>query len=133
MTFILSAWSLLKNIENFLYKKMWIYNFTVTIVFQQISRTFFVQNLIPYKTYIEEKHVESILRTCKNMTKKVFNWVSFFYRNNTIQIFCYCVSLSCFVCIYNNTVTIVSQKYWELCLIFETILDGFLYFRETTR
>ncbi len=47
--------------------------------------------------------------------------------------FCYCVSLSCFVWIYNHTVTILSQKYWELCLISETILIGFLYFRETTR
>ncbi len=52
---------------------MWIYNFTVTIIPQKISRTFFVQNLIPYKTYVQEKHVESILGTCKNMTKKVFN------------------------------------------------------------
>ena len=40
------------------------------------------------------------------------------------------VSFSCFVWIYNHTVTIVSQKYWELCLISETILIGFLYFRE---
>ena len=46
--------------------------------------------------------------------------------------FCYCVSLSCFVWIYNHTVTIVSQKYQELCLISETILMGFLYFKETT-
>jgi hypothetical protein len=30
---------------------------------------------------------------------------------------CYCVSLSCFVWIYNHTVTIISQKYRELCLI----------------
>ncbi len=36
------------------------------------------------------------------------------HRNKT---FCYCVSLSCFVWIYNHTVTIVSQKYRELCLI----------------
>ena len=70
---------------------MWIYNFTVTIVSQKISRTFFVQNLIPYKTYVPEKHVESILGTRKNMTKKVFNL-------NT----------------YRLTVTIVSQKYQEL-------------------
>jgi hypothetical protein len=35
--------------------------------------------------------------------------------------------------IYNHTVTIVSQKYQELCLISETILIGFLHFRETTR
>ncbi len=39
-----------------------------------------------------------------------------FYRNNEIQTFCYCVSLSCFVWIYNLTVTIVSQKYQELSL-----------------
>ncbi len=31
--------------------------------------------------------------------------------------FCYCVSLSCFVLIYNHTVTMVSHKYRELCLI----------------
>ncbi len=49
---------------------MWIYNFTVTIISQKISRTFFVQNLIPYKTYVRDKHVESILGTRKNMTKK---------------------------------------------------------------
>ncbi len=49
---------------------MWIYNFTVTIVSQNISRTFFVQNSIPYKTYVREKHVESILGTRENMTKK---------------------------------------------------------------
>ncbi len=70
---------------------MWIYNFTVTIVSQKISRTFFVQNSIPYKTYVREKHVGSILGTCKNRTKKVFNL-------NT----------------YRLTVTIVSQKYREL-------------------
>ncbi len=67
---------------------MLFYNFTVTIVSQKISRTFFVQNLIPYKTYVREKHVESILGTGKNMTKKVFNL-------NT----------------YRLTVTIISQKY----------------------
>ncbi len=49
---------------------MWIYNFAVTIVSQKISRTFFVQNSIPYKTYVREKHVKSILGTHKNMTKK---------------------------------------------------------------
>ncbi len=87
----LSARLFLKYIENFLYNKMWIYNFTVTIVSQKISRTFFVQNLIPYKTYVWEKHVESILGTSKNMTKKVFNL-------NT----------------YRLIVTIVSQKYREL-------------------
>ncbi len=70
---------------------MWIYNFTVTIVSQKISRTFSLQNLIPYKTFVREKHVESILGTRENMTKKVFNL-------NT----------------YRLTVTIVSQKYREL-------------------
>ncbi len=65
----LSARSFLKNIENLNYKKMWIYKFTVTIVSQKILRTFFVQNSIPYKTYVREKH-ESILGTCKNMTKQ---------------------------------------------------------------
>ncbi len=49
---------------------MWIYNFTVTTVSQKISRTFFVQNSIPYKTYVQEKHVESILGTREKMTKK---------------------------------------------------------------
>jgi hypothetical protein len=39
--------------------------------------------------------------------------------------FCYCVSLSCFVWIYNHTVTIVTQKYKEVCLISKTILIGF--------
>jgi hypothetical protein len=41
-----------------------------------------------------------------------------------------------FLALYGSTihsVTIVSQKYRELCLISETILNGFLYFRETTR
>ncbi len=70
---------------------MWIYNFTVTIISQKISRTFSVQNLIPYKTYVQEKHVESTLGTCKNMTKKVFNL-------NT----------------YRLTVIIISQKYQEI-------------------
>ncbi len=51
----LSAQSFLKNIKNFFDKKMWIYIFTVTIVSQKISRTFYVQNLIPYKTYVQEK------------------------------------------------------------------------------
>ncbi len=49
---------------------MWVYNFTVTIASQKISRTFFVQNLIPYKTYGREKHVKSILGTHKNINKK---------------------------------------------------------------
>jgi hypothetical protein len=31
------------------------------------------KKLIPYKSYVRGKHVESILRTRKNMTKKVFN------------------------------------------------------------
>jgi hypothetical protein len=51
----LSSQSFLGNFDNFLYKKMWIYNFTVTIVSQKISRTFFVRNLIAYKTYVREK------------------------------------------------------------------------------
>jgi hypothetical protein len=34
--------------------------------------------MISYKPYVREKHVESKLGTCKNMTKKVFNL------NNTI-------------------------------------------------
>ncbi len=67
---------------------MWIYNITVTIISQKKIRTFLVQNLIPYKTYVQEKHVGSILGTRENMTKKVFNL-------NT----------------YRLTVTIVSQKY----------------------
>jgi hypothetical protein len=33
---------------------------------------------MPYKTYVRKKHVESILGTCKNLTKKTFNL------NNTI-------------------------------------------------
>ncbi len=70
---------------------MWIYNFTFTIISQKISRTFFVQNSIPYKTYVQEKHIESILGTRKNMIKIKFNL-------NT----------------YRPTVTIVSQKYQEL-------------------
>ncbi len=36
------------------------------------------KKLIPYKPYVHGKHVKSILGTCKNMTKKVFNL------NNTI-------------------------------------------------
>jgi hypothetical protein len=53
--------------------------------------------------------------------------VSWFLRNNSRAkiSFCYCVLLSCFVWIYNLTVTIVTQKYRELCLISETILIGF--------
>ncbi len=31
------------------------------------------KELIPYKPYVCGQHVESILGTCKNMTKKVFN------------------------------------------------------------
>jgi hypothetical protein len=31
------------------------------------------KKMIPCKPYIRGKHVESILGTCKNMTKKVFN------------------------------------------------------------
>jgi hypothetical protein len=61
--------------------------------FSKISRTFFVQNSIPYKTYVREKHVESILGTRKNMIKKVFN-----------------------LNIYSLTVTIVSQKYQEISM-----------------
>ncbi len=75
---------------------MWIHNFTVMIVSQKISRTFLVQNSIPHKTYVREKHVESILGTRENMTKKVFNL-------NT----------------YRLTVTIVSQKYRELSVQLE--------------
>jgi hypothetical protein len=87
----LSARSFLKNIENVLYKKMWIYNFTVTIVSQNISRTFFVQNSIPYKTYVREKHVESILGTHKN-----WQIIILFLQSNSL------------------TITIVSQKYQDL-------------------
>ena len=36
------------------------------------------KKLIPYKPYVQGKHIESILGTCKNMLKKVFNL------NNTI-------------------------------------------------
>ncbi len=36
------------------------------------------KKMIPYKPYVREKHVESILGTLKNMTKKVF------ILNNTI-------------------------------------------------
>ncbi len=53
---------------------MWIYNFTVTIVSQKISRTFFIKKSIPYKTYVREKHVESILGTHKNMTEKIIQF-----------------------------------------------------------
>jgi hypothetical protein len=31
------------------------------------------KRMIPYKPYVLGKHKESILGTCKNMTKKVFN------------------------------------------------------------
>ncbi len=53
--------------------------------------------------------------------------ISLFLRNNSRAniSFCYCVSLSCFAWIYNHTVTIVTQKYQELCLISKTILIGF--------
>jgi hypothetical protein len=34
--------------------------------------------MIPYKPYVRGKHVESILGTCKNMTKK------YIHLNNTI-------------------------------------------------
>ncbi len=42
--------------------------------------------------------------------KKILIGFFLFYRNNEIQTFCYCVSLSCFVWIYNLTVTIVSKN-----------------------
>ncbi len=53
--------------------------------------------------------------------------VSLFLRKNSRAkiSFCYCVSLCCFVWIYNHTVMIVTQKYRELCLISKTILIGF--------
>jgi hypothetical protein len=53
--------------------------------------------------------------------------VSLFLRNNSRAkiSFCYCVSLFYLVWIYNHTVTIVIQKYRELCLISKTILIGF--------
>jgi hypothetical protein len=53
--------------------------------------------------------------------------VSLFLRNNSQAkiSFCYCVSYSCFVWIYNHTVMIVTQKYWELCLVSKTILISF--------
>ncbi len=75
----LQSRSFLKNIENFFVKKM-----------------------IPYKTYVQEKHAESILGTRKNMTKKVFNL-------NT----------------YRLTVMTISQKYRELSM------QGFLFLRNT--
>jgi hypothetical protein len=68
------------------------------------------------------KHLQSHFDFLKNAYS-----VSLFLRNNLRAkiSFCYCVLLSCFVWIYNHTVTIVTQKYWELGLIFETILIGF--------
>ncbi len=42
------------------------------------------------------------------------------YVSHMIQTFHYCISLSCIVLIYNLTVTIVSQKYWELSVQVET-------------
>jgi hypothetical protein len=54
--------------------------------------------------------------TNHTLIKENYYWVSLFYRNNEIQTFCYCVSLSCSVWIYNLTVMIVSQKYRELSL-----------------
>ncbi len=79
----------------FILQKQWDPNF-LHDCFSKILRTFFVKKLIPYKTYVQEKHVESILGTCNKMTKKVFNL-------NT----------------YRLTVTIISQKYWELSLQIE--------------
>ncbi len=68
------------------------------------------------------KHLQSHFDFLKNAYP-----VSLFLRNNLRAkiSFCNCVSLSCFVWIYNHTVTIVTQKYQELCLISETILIGF--------
>ncbi len=100
---------------------MWIYNFTVTIVSQKISRYFFVQNSIPYKTYVREKHLESILGTHENMTKKVFNLntyrltvmiVSQNYRELSVTI----VSQKYQDLLHPLTVVIVSQKYRELSM-----------------
>ncbi len=68
------------------------------------------------------EHLESHFDFLKNAYP-----VSLFLKNNSRAkiSFCYCVSLSCFVWIYNHTVMIVTQKYRELCLISETILIGF--------
>ncbi len=40
----------------------------------------------------------------------------FYSIDNDMPTFCYCVSLSCFVWIYNLTVMIISQKYRELSM-----------------
>ncbi len=68
------------------------------------------------------KHLQSHFDFLKNAYP-----VSLFYRNNSQAkiSFCYCVSLSCFAWIYNQTITIVTQKYQQLCSISETILIGF--------
>ncbi len=74
------------------------------------------------KSYQKCEHLQSHFDFLKNAYH-----VSLFLRNNSRAkiSFCYCVSLSCFVWIYNRTVTIVTQKYWEPWLISKTILIGF--------
>ncbi len=42
--------------------------------FSKILITFFVKKIITYKTYVEEKHVESILETLENMTKTIIQF-----------------------------------------------------------
>jgi hypothetical protein len=100
---------------------MWIYNFTVLIVSQKISRSFFVQNLIPYKTYIREKHLESILGTRKNMTKKSiqFEYLQAYSHDRFSKIlrtFCHDSFSKTIKTFYSLTVMIVSQKYPELSM-----------------
>jgi hypothetical protein len=52
---------------------------------------------------------QNTITTNHTLILENYYWVSLFYRNNDIQTFCYCVSHSCFVWIYNHTDTIVSQ------------------------
>ncbi len=55
----------------------------------------------------------------------------FFLRNNSRAkiSFCYCVSLSSFVWIYNHTVTIVTQTCWNWLIIIVFLDDNSLRFR----
>ena len=62
------------------------------------------------------KNIQFVYYTIK-FGGHIVNPLDFFIlRKHDIQTFCYCVSLSCFVWIYNLTVMIVSQKYQELSL-----------------
>ena len=103
--------------------------YSVSFYFVSFSHTAQIHKL-KFKSLLRDKYVKS--SKCKHwqshydflytVSKKISYWVSLFYRNNLLTkvYFSWDPNFqllrisSCIVWIYSLTVTIVSQKYWQL-------------------